>query len=254
MTRLKNIIRLLAVIFLSGSALADEGNEKQAPVVIELFTSQSCASCVDAVTLFSELANRDDILALSWHVDYWNQLMSRKGKWRDPYSDKSNAVRQRLYNVNIRHRSSVYTPQTVINGAYETVGSDREKIDALIARARDARRDIPILASNNNGRLRFNMTLPAVGGEVYFVLFRPTVTTKVTSGENAGVTFTELNVVTDVQRLGRASGGRQSIHKRTPDEGGCALLIQEPNQGRIIAAAYCPRPDNTELISKAQKN
>ena len=88
------------------------------PVVVELFTSQGCSSCPPADRLLAELATRSDVIALGYHINYWDRL-----GWRDPLSRSSSTERQRSYAL--QFASQVYTPQIVIDGRSEMVGSDR---------------------------------------------------------------------------------------------------------------------------------
>lgn len=85
-------------------------NKTTSPVVVELFTSQSCYSCPPAEAYLGELAENPDIVALEWHVDYWDNLVyGSAGRWKDPYSDPAFTERQGLYNLSIRRSGSVYT-------------------------------------------------------------------------------------------------------------------------------------------------
>jgi hypothetical protein len=100
------------------------------PVVVELFTSQGCSSCPPADALLGELARRGDVLALGFHISYWDGL-----GWRDPFSSQSSTDRQRAY-ARLLGTGQVYTPQMVVDGRREMVGSDRA---AVLAALRDAR-------------------------------------------------------------------------------------------------------------------
>lgn len=208
------------------------------PVAVELFTSQSCSSCVAAATYLEELAERDDIVALGWHVDYWNALQTRHGRWVDPYSDPSHTERQRQYNRNLRSTGSVYTPQIVVNGAGEAVGSSRSAVDALIAEQQAA----PVKARIVSMKRSADDIAVYVGGvgEVLVVYFEPQAETAVKGGENAGRRFVDRNLVTGFSVLGETNGdGAFSAPAPTAGQG-CAVLIQTPAQGRILAAQYCP--------------
>ncbi len=212
-----------------------------APVVVELFTSQACSSCRAADAFFSELASRDDVIALSWHVDYWNKLETRHGRWRDPYSDPQCTKRQRQYNKNLRGRSSVYTPQIVINGLAEAVGSDREDVGALINAARASQPAAAVSARRDGAALVFDIGATEAGGEAFLITLKPTVNTEIHRGENAGMVIQEINVVTGLQSLGMVASEGERLTADAPQAGDyCAILVHEPDQGRIIAAAYCP--------------
>src|SRR2546426_12428897 len=116
-----------------GCALA--ANAQPRPVVVELFTSQGCSSCPPADAYVGKLSARSDVLALSFHVDYWDDL-----GWRDRFALAQSAERQNIYARNLR-RSSVYTPQLVVDGREDYVGSD----DKAVARALSKNRDgVPV--------------------------------------------------------------------------------------------------------------
>ena len=99
------------------------------PTVVELFTSQGCHSCPPADAYLGVLSGRDDIIALAHHVDYWNYI-----GWKDPFSSPQATERQHSYARAMRKRS-VYTPQMVIDGRYDAVGSRRSQVDRAIDRA-----------------------------------------------------------------------------------------------------------------------
>ena len=94
------------------------------PIVVELFTSEGCSSCPPADALLAELASRPDVLALSFHVDYWDRL-----GWKDPYSSREATARQHRY-ATLLDLASIYTPQIVIDGKWQAVGSDRSRCRA----------------------------------------------------------------------------------------------------------------------------
>ena len=246
MMKLKyKVSKILAVFGLAGFATVAGARESEpapaAPVVVELFSSQACSACVKAADYFRELSKHNDIVALSWHVDYWNYLNTKHGRWTDPYSSADNTGRQRQYNINLRKRSSVYTPQMVVGGDYECIGSSREKVSSLIEMTKTNLAPVSIDAGKSDQAITFDIGASATGGNAYLVTFKPHATTKIKSGENAGVDYIDTNVVTNVERLGviRRIGATLSVAPPAAGDG-CALLIQEPGQGRIVAARYCP--------------
>src|SRR4051812_38711022 len=140
---------VLVAAGMGGGGIAAAG-ERAVPVVVELFTSQGCNSCPPADAFLAELAKRPDVLALSLHVDYWDYI-----GWKDPFAQHAFTVRQRDYSRALSQRY-VYTPQMVINGELQGVGSERRTIEALIARAAKEQKT----ASENRPSIRY------VGNEV----------------------------------------------------------------------------------------
>lgn len=209
------------------------------PVVVELFLSQACNMCPPAAALFHDIAARPGVVALSFHVDYWNMMDTEKGRWADPLSKSEFTKRQKRYNINIRNRSSIYTPQAVVGGETQTVGSKKEKVSVLIDAAEPA--PARVETEIRDGEVVFTVARSKEGGNAYLVTFKRRTSTNVTAGGNAGKVFDEVNVVTDMRPLGivRRRGAEITAPAPAPDEG-CALIVQEPQQRRIVAAAYCP--------------
>src|SRR5947207_9546964 len=131
----------LSVVLSIRPAQADER-----PVVAELFTSEGCSSCPPADALLAELAKRPDVLALSFHVDYWDRL-----GWKDPFSSRAATDRQNRY-AKLLKLATVYTPQIVVDGRWEAVGSDRADVERALDRARRDRREVPVPLSLDHGQ------------------------------------------------------------------------------------------------------
>lgn len=216
------------------------------PIVAELFTSQSCSSCPPAEKLFSELAERNDLIVLEWHVDYWDRLVhGRAGAWKDPFSSAAYTKRQRDYNRALRGTGAVYTPQAVINGVRETVGSHRPDVEALIQPARHATATVSISTDGETRRVEIEDYVRPLEREadiVQLTLLRDQ-TTSVARGENRGVVLSSRNVVLEAQKIGSYDGTAMSIAIDVPDsEHECAIIIQEQQGARlgpIIGASYC---------------
>ena len=125
------VLGLAAIGVMSHSAAAAEQL-----TVIELFTSQSCYSCPPAEKILGKLAQRDDIIALEHHVDYWDQLINGSdGRWKDIFSSPESTDRQRRYNDSVEGRGYSYTPQMVFNGKAETVGNRKRAVSREISMA-----------------------------------------------------------------------------------------------------------------------
>ena len=226
------------VAFLTAILAPIPSPQSQSPVVVELFTSQGCSSCPPAESLLRELAKNPNVIALEWHVDYWDQLIhGRDGKWKDPFSSPRHTARQRAYNIALRGRGSVYTPQTVINGATETVGSRRKEVRKLMKIAKQ----ISAIKSRSDGGHIIFETANTDGLDARFVAYRKLTKTRIKGGENNGREATSANVVVDAKHLNNNDKTEGYYRVKKPEAGfGCALLLQETNGGPIRAAAYCP--------------
>src|SRR6516162_11701198 len=126
----RSAVAAIAALFLATAAAGDEmvqGSLGDAPVVLELFTSQGCSSCPPADALLGKLAKRTDVLPLAFHVDYWDYI-----GWKDPYASKEATDRQYAYGRSLG-LNMVYTPQMVIDGSQDVVGSDEGAVIRGIA-------------------------------------------------------------------------------------------------------------------------
>jgi len=201
------------------------------PVVLELFTSQSCSSCPPADALLAELAaSGGDVLPLDFHVDYWNYL-----SWVDRFSSPAATARQRDYAAALG--SEVYTPQLVVHGRYQAVGSDRSAVAAAISRARaDAAAGPELALTGTGGQLAINLGAGAGSANILLVGFDPQHVTAVKAGENGGRTLTEANVVRSFRIVGTWHGSASHLSVPHPQGERAAVLLQTLD-GRILAAA-----------------
>src|SRR6266853_2599804 len=122
------------------------------PIVVELFTSEGCSSCPPADALLAELASRPDVLALSFHVDYWDRLV-----WKDPFSSHEATERQNRY-ATLLDLASVYTPQIVVDGRWQAVGSDRADVEQALDRSRRDRREVPVTLALDHGQAQVKLS------------------------------------------------------------------------------------------------
>ncbi|MEP6548997.1 MAG: DUF1223 domain-containing protein [Gammaproteobacteria bacterium] len=204
------------------------------PAVIELFTSEGCSSCPPAEAYVGELAQRTEVLALAFHVDYWDNL-----GWRDRFEVTEAAPRQRLYAKTLR-LSSVYTPQVIVDGRVDFIGSDRAAISKAVA---DPRQGVAVAVAVHDGDIQIDVG--AQDGsrpcEVLLVAYRRSATSAIGRGENAGHTLTEFNIVRSLQNLGNWTGQVQQYHaavKSLPsDATDMAVLVQSAGHGTIVGAA-----------------
>jgi len=228
--------RTAPVIVLLGLGLLTLTEPAQAdprPAVVELFTSQGCSSCPPADALLGEVARRNDVIALGFHIDYWDNL-----GWKDPFSTPQSTERQRRYAR--LFGTPVYTPQLVVDGAREMVGSQR---DAVFAALHDTtpQNIAPVAFAAD----RHTVTVgPAAGseraGQVWLVRFVQKRRTSVGAGENARRTLDDTNGVETLSRLGDWNGTEVSIPVEMPEAGkGIAVLVQAED-GHILGAAILP--------------
>jgi hypothetical protein len=206
-------------------------NADTRPVVVELFTSQSCSSCPPADALLGELARRSDVVALGYHITYWDGP-----GWRDPFSNKSSTDRQRAY-ARFFGLGQVYTPQVVVDGTREMVGSDRKEVLAAI---HDARPETIVAVTFAADRRSVAIGAGHGQGNVILVRFAQKRTTKVTGGENARRTLQDANGVEMLASLGSWNGSALSFAIKPPaDDEGIAVLVQAPD-GQMLGAAALP--------------
>jgi hypothetical protein len=173
--------------------------------VIELFTSQGCSSCPPADRLLAELSKDPSLIPLSLPIDYWDYL-----GWKDTLALSGNANRQKAYS-HVRGDRDVYTPQAVINGAAQALGSDRTAIEQAITRSRSNAdtMSLPVAMRVANGRL--TVEAPAAtsdigNAEVWLCPLSTSIDVSIGRGENGGHTFTYHNVVRRWMKLGEWKG------------------------------------------------
>ncbi|MEZ5915269.1 MAG: DUF1223 domain-containing protein [Parvularculaceae bacterium] len=217
------------------------------PVVVEMFLSQSCTQSPPAAALLARLAARPDVVALSWHVDYWDSIPGRGvGPWKDPFAAPEFAARQLAYNQRFTGRAAKLTPQTVIDGVMTLSGSKAAAVETTIMEAQfleEMARPAPpqiTLTHRKNGAVRARIENVGAPYDALVVNFSPSIETAIKGGDNNGVVFREANVVRSVETLARAHSGAGDFAFDMPgDNLDCALLVQERNYGRIVAARYC---------------
>ena len=238
---LASAVLLAASGLLSQNVMAQTGvteSSPGAPVVVELFTSQGCSSCPPADALLGELAGQPGILALEMHVDYWDYI-----GWKDLYAKPEITDRQRAYARDLGLRY-IYTPQMVIDGRDDVVGSRRSSVLDKIAQA--AQRPKPVAVTvdpSDGGRVKVAAgEAPEGGATVWLVTFDRQHQTAVERGENAGHTLSNYNVVREMDAIGLWTGEPLEIAldlagAAAAGRDGCAVIVQAGGTGPVLGAA-----------------
>jgi hypothetical protein len=223
---------VMLVLAISTSPLLSAGAQAQdPPVVVELFTSQSCSSCPPADAFLTDLAQeRPDVLPLAFHVTYWNGL-----GWKDPFSFEAATARQRDYARSLGDRQ-VYTPEMVVNGARAFVGSDRTQGLAEISKAaRSAGMHIPLHLTRDGQTLVIAVGPGTDHATILLVGFDPEHRTPIGRGENSGRTLLESNIVRSLTVAGQWTGSATEVREAVPAGEHFAVMLQS-DDGRILSA------------------
>ena len=216
-----------------------QNTDNRGVAILQLFTSESCSSCPPADDILRDYANKDNVFALSYHVTYWNRL-----GWTDPFSQKKFDDKQYAYGEKFR-LSSVYTPQVVVNGGKETVGSKENQVANLVktALSTPVKTTISLEKSLKNNDISINYTLSGKIPQdaiLTFALVERNLATAVKRGENEGRTLHHDNVVRLEQSQKATEKGSVSFEiAPTWKKENCAVIafVQEANLGQVTGAA-----------------
>lgn len=238
----------LAMAVMAGGAQAQSGaasvkSASDVKAVLELFTSQGCSSCPPADDLLAKYAERNDVIALSFSVDYWDYL-----GWKDTLANPKFSARQKYY-AKARGDGRIYTPQIVVNGLAHAVGSSADSIESAITQTaeRFQASRVPVSLTMDKARLAVavgDRTSTAEHGEatVWLVLVDRVVSVKIERGENHGRTVNYTNVVREMTPIGMWTGksatfavSREAV--TTSPNTICVALVQAGKAGPIIGAA-----------------
>jgi hypothetical protein len=206
------------------------------PWAVELFTSQGCNSCPPADAFLGRLAKRPDIVALSFHVDYWDYI-----GWKDPFASRETTERQRGYARSLKQRY-VYTPEMVVDGIGHDTGREPGPIEALLAKAQrlSPKRATPELGRTNGGPLTIRLAAFALErgpADVTLAIYDRRNNTPVASGENQGRTLENFNIVRHLELVSRWDGSSASwtiAADRIQPTQGVAVLVQRADYGPVI--------------------
>jgi hypothetical protein len=223
-------LRIPVLVGLALSCLTGLASASERPIVVELFTSQGCSSCPPANAFLNEMSQeRSDVLPLAFHVTYWDRL-----GWKDPFSFEAATERQDRYGH--RFGDGSYTPEMVVDGLVGLVGSDREEVNAAIARAEQSRQASPDVNVGKEGEnVAIKIGSANGSGKVLLIGFDHEHITKIGHGENGGRTLVEANVVRSIRQIGAWSGKPIELNERFPDGQDVAVVIESPD-GRVVGA------------------
>jgi hypothetical protein len=203
-----------------------------APTVVELYTSEGCSSCPPAEAQVGALAHQDGVIALAFHVDYWDSL-----GWKDRFEVPVAVPRQKQYAQRL-HLSTVYTPQLVIDGQHDEVGGGKL---ANFSAARAPGVPLDLAVTHEQLQIAVGSQPQAAACDVLLVSYLPEATSKVTRGENAGHELHDFNIVRSFTNLGSWLGPARSfsvpLTSLPSDATAVAVLVQQKDQGAIVGAA-----------------
>ena len=232
---MKKLLQSLFVfgLILSPPALTQAGDDV---VMVELFTSQGCSSCPPADANLAQLVQREDVLALSMHVDYWDYL-----GWKDTFASPEHTKRQINYR-NAMGARVIYTPQMVVHGRFDVPGYRPDQIEEAIGSAYRVPRKASIAIKPEDGMLKAVISSVGVVRDctIWVASYNRAATVKIQRGENAGENITYHNIVENLMRVGsRKSDDIQEVALPQPTPGtGVAIWLQEKDSGRIVTASF----------------
>ena len=237
----KFLVSLLLAHISLGCLSQEFSSGPQKVPLIELYTSEGCSSCPPAERWFNKLAESKELwshyVPIAFHVDYWDYI-----GWKDVFADPENSRRQRLYAQRYA-RSSVYTPQMVVNGQEDVVGTHAMELADLIAKHKAAPQPVHISATRNGSKVEVrveNTNGSKLDGTfiVQLVRYTPQHEIDITRGENAGKRLKYTNVVDDLTVIGRWNGkSSQNFSARLDDGSEAVVLVQRKGPGAIVGAA-----------------
>jgi hypothetical protein len=242
-TALAAISCLAAVIL---AIVPAQAGSDRPPVLVELYTSQGCYSCPPADHLLGRLAEEGEVVALAFHVTYWDRL-----GWPDPFGTAAGTNRQYQYGRTISN-GRVYTPQLVVNGQVHEVGSNEHRVRAAVRAAqKESQPAAPILRWLPNNRLEVKLpaAAEAAGATIWLARYDKRRETEILRGENGGKRLTYHQIVREQRSLGVFDGEARTLQTDVvPGEGsgwGVAVVVQQRGPRRVwgAAALAAPKPD-----------
>ncbi len=237
------LVALAIAMAVSATPALAQTQGRRAAMVVELYTSQGCTQCPRANRLLGIFSRDDDVLALTFPVGIWDYL-----GWHDTFAQPEFADRQRAYSQTLRVRGR-FTPQLVVNGARTISASDWDEARAIYDDQERAgwptnAPDISLtLLRNGRARGTVGSGQISANADIWMLAYDPgPLTVVITGGANRNRSVPHYNLVRWIERVGTWNGsGVWAERPRCQPE--CAILVQEPNGGRIIGAAYTSRPN-----------
>jgi hypothetical protein len=230
--------RLLGTVLTALLGLAGPSAGAGEAVVVELYTSQGCSSCPPADALLAELAEREDVIALALHVDYWDYI-----GWKDELARPEHTERQKGY-ARAAGKNMIYTPQFVIGGHDRVTGYEPIEVAEIIQKHRAAPRPVALSVRREGESIMIEArAIGPVGGAVVVQVARyaPMHRVEITRGENAGLTAEYHNAVDLWAEIGRWDGqGVYSATARVAGDAPVAVIVQREGYGPVLAAARVP--------------
>jgi hypothetical protein len=241
----------------SAAATLEPFDGKRAPVIVELFTSEGCSSCPPADRVLAQLQQNQpvagaEVIALGEHVDYWNYI-----GWADPFSSSAFSARQEAY-ASALGRDGIYTPQMVVDGQLEFVGSNLNKAREAIAKAaRASKADVQITAKpdadKDSRAVRLSVSVKDVPpisrgdvAETILAITEDNLSSNVSRGENGGRKLAHRGVVRELRALGGIDAATRSFVGETTvvmadgwkrEDLRAVVLVQERAHRRVLGAA-----------------
>jgi hypothetical protein len=231
-------LRLSALLFISFATFQVQTQAgPDAPIVVELFTSQGCYSCPPADELMGKLKGRGNVIALSCHVTYWNYL-----GWKDTFSDAFCDKRQRNYQAHLTGNPGVYTPQIVVSGRYGAIGSRASRIKHLITVAdKNTPLQHILLSVANDGQLKIELPNTQTDQKQQLLLLGTTGSHRlsIAGGENGGNKLNYHNPIEYVSDLGSWKGSKKVLSNEIAEHSNIkewVVIAQKSPIGAITAA------------------
>ena len=240
---MRSISALFAIAMASLSAAGCTTKEAlaappAAPVVVELFTSEGCSSCPPADRVLADVGARSNVITLGFHVDYWDQL-----GWKDPFSASTWTARQQAY-ASAQNAHGLYTPQMIVDGREEFVGSDRDHADAAIAAAgKKPKASVVVTKNGTTLHVAYGALPTSVPADVVIAFVDPHAVVDVPAGENAGRKLDHTAIVKSLKIAGNANanGGTVDVPLEASANGKrIVVFVQERASRAIVGAAVLP--------------